>query len=498
MTTIGVLLDMVAQQAPERVVVGGMADGLTARRLSTMADGGARLLAQADAKALIYLGTNGPAFTSALFAAARAGVPLVPLNYRLSRSQLTLLIAEHEGAVAVADPEFVDQLAETCSHVYSKDSWLEATESHPVEGAPQANGDVAVVIYTSGSTSAPKGVLLRHSNLVSYVVGTVQFGAEDLGECSLVSVPPYHIAAVANAITNLYAGRRYIVLQQFDPRTWLEVVRREHVTHAMVVPTMLARVLELEAHAVPTLRSLAYGGAQMPLSLITAALEAWPHVEFSNAYGLTETSSTIAVLGPEDHRLAAEAADAKVRARLGSVGRPLPGVEVVITRADGEPAGPNEPGRILVRGPQVSGEYAGASALLDSAGFFDTRDGGYLDDDGYLFVIGRLDDTIIRGAENVSPFEIEEVLLTHPSVRDVVVVGVPDAEWGQRIEAVVVPEAGESVESVDAEMLRSYVRTELRGSKTPDRIHVWGTLPRTEVGKLSRRAIAGLLEAERA
>jgi acyl-CoA synthetase (AMP-forming)/AMP-acid ligase II len=185
--------------------------------------------------------------------------------------------------------------------------------------------------------------------------------------------------------------------------------------------------------------------------------------------------------------------EAAVRARLGSVGRPVPGVEVVIRRADGELAGPNEPGRILVRGPQVSGEYAGAVAQLDADGYFDTRDGGYLDDEGYLFVVGRLDDTIIRGAENLSPFEIEEVLLSHPSVRDVVVVGVPDVEWGQRIEAVVVPEPGGSVEP---DLLRGFVRTQLRSSKTPDRIHVWETLPRTEVGKLSRREIAAQLEAE--
>jgi acyl-CoA synthetase (AMP-forming)/AMP-acid ligase II len=493
MSNIGVLLDMVARHAPDRVVVGDMADGLTARRLSTMADGGARLLAHEDARALIYLGTNGPAFTAALFAAARAGVPLVPLNYRLSKNQLTRLIAEHEGAVAIADPEFVEALEATCSRVYSQESWLQTTESYPGDGLPSASGDVAVMIYTSGSTSAPKGVLLRHSNLFSYVVGTVQFGAEDLGECSLVSVPPYHIAAVANAITNLYAGRRYLVLQQFDPKNWLEMVRKEHVTHAMVVPTMLARILEAPDSSVPTLRSLAYGGAQMPLSLITTALETWPDVAFSNAYGLTETSSTIAVLGPDDHRLALVSTEAAVRARLGSVGRPVPGVEVVIRRANGELAGPNEPGRILVRGPQVSGEYAGATALLDADGFFDTRDGGYLDDEEYLFVLGRLDDTIIRGAENVSPFEIEEVLLTHPSVRDVVVVGVPDVEWGQRIEAVVAPEPGESVEP---ELLRDFVRAELRSSQTPDRIHVWETLPRTEVGKLSRRDIAAQLKAE--
>ena len=150
-------------------------------------------------------------------------------------------------------------------------------------------------------------MLLRHENLVSYVLGSVEFASAGETEAALVSVPPYHIAAVANVITNLYAGRRTLVLEAFTPGQWLRTVREEEVTSAMVVPTMLARIIDSdEDRSVPTLRSLSYGGAPMPAALIERALREWTGVGFVNAYGLTETSSTVALLGPEDHRAAIE------------------------------------------------------------------------------------------------------------------------------------------------------------------------------------------------
>src|SRR5260370_15602506 len=148
--------------------------------------------------------------------------------------------------------------------------------------------------------------MLRHHNLVSYVFGSVEFAGADEEEASLVSVPPYHIAGVANAITNLYSGRRYIVLEQFTGQQWLDLVRAEGVTHALVVPTMLARILATEGDdlVVPSLRSLAYGGATMPAFVVERALAALPEVDFINAYGLTETSSTLSALGPDEARQA--------------------------------------------------------------------------------------------------------------------------------------------------------------------------------------------------
>src|SRR5690606_10808601 len=203
-------------------------------------------------------------------------------------------------------------------------------------------------------------------------------------------------------------------------------------------------------------------------------------------YGLTETSSTIALLDPEAHRAAAASDDPAVRRRLGSVGRALPGVEIEVRGPEGRALGPGETGEVYVRGAQVAGEYLGAGARLGADGWFPTRDQGFLDADGFLFVAGRLDDVIVRGGENLSPGEIEAVLRAHPDVADCAVVGVPDPEWGEAVAAAVVPRPGASP---DPEALRAFVRGQLRSSRTPERIALCDALPYTETGKLLRRRV---------
>ncbi|MFE2985777.1 class I adenylate-forming enzyme family protein [Streptomyces sp. NPDC059262] len=488
------LLDMAVEGFPKRVVVGRSKGGLTAMQLRDSAAVGAALIRDSGAAAVVFLDVNGPAFPVALFAAARAGVPLVPLNYRLGERQLRELLAHHPKALAIAAPEQLELLDRSGVHARTAEEWLAATRSEAAVHIPDDDSEApAVVIYTSGTTSAPKGVLLRHHHLVSYVLGSVEFASAAPEDAALMSVPPYHIAAVANVITNLYAGRRCIVLERFTPGEWVGLARDEAVTNAMVVPTMLARIVEQEGdRSVPTLRTLAYGGAPMPSAVIERALRLWPDVGFVNAYGLTETSSTIAVLAPEDHREALASADPAVRARLSSVGRVVPAIELEIRDTEGRAVGPGVTGRICVRGEQVSAEYAGAGRSVDNRGFFDTRDQGHVDGDGYLFIGGRIDDTIIRGGENIAPAEIEDVLMRHPAVLDAAVVGVPDDEWGQRIEAAVVVRAEPAA---GVEELRGHVRAALRSSKTPDRIVCWDELPRTPTGKLLRREVAGRLKS---
>ncbi|MGN5238560.1 class I adenylate-forming enzyme family protein [Rhodococcus sp. SJ-3] len=489
------LLDMAVDGFGDRTVVGSRDLGISAARLQELSVAGAAAIREAGADSVVYLAVNGPAFPVAMFSAARAGVPLVPVNYRLGREQLDGLLANHPRALGIADQAQSDALERAGLKVFSPQAWLQNLASSAnieLDEDDAVDTDApAVVIYTSGTTSAPKGVLLRHENLTSYVFGSVEFASAEETDAALVSVPPYHIAAVANVITNLYAGRRTMVLEQFTPQQWLDTVRREEITNALVVPTMLARIVESDADkSVPSLRGLAYGGAPMPAKVIERALQIWPGAGFVNAYGLTETSSTIAVLGPDDHRAALASDDESVRARLGSVGQVVPGIDLEIRDFDDSVLEPGAMGRICVRGDQVSAEYAGIGRMVDERGFFDTRDKGYVDEEGFLFVGGRVDDTIIRGAENIAPAEIEDVILRHPDVVDVAVVGVPDEEWGQRIEAAVVLRPGVSVDGDD---LRAFVRDALRSSKTPERIVYWDELPRTETGKLVRRHVVDRL-----
>jgi len=253
------LLDMAADGFGDRVLAGRRSGGITAAELARRSHSGAALIRERAADALVYLDVNGPAFPVALFAAARAGVPLVPLNYRLGQRQLDELLARHPKALGIAGPGALTHFERAGLSAMTSDDWLEQTRADRGEITDDGQGDdenpVAVVIYTSGTTSAPKGVLLRHDNLVSYVLGSVEFGSAGETEAALVSVPPYHIAAVANVITNLYAGRRTLVLEAFAPGEWLRTVREEEVSSAMVVPTMLARIIDSEEdRSVPTLR----------------------------------------------------------------------------------------------------------------------------------------------------------------------------------------------------------------------------------------------------
>jgi acyl-CoA synthetase (AMP-forming)/AMP-acid ligase II len=480
------LLDMVAAGRGDEVVVQAGDVRLTAAELLAAAWGGAALAE--GASALAYVGTNGLAFPIGLFAAAAAGVPFVPLNYRLSDEQLHDLLAPLGDTVVVAEGDVAAALAARGHRVIAAEDFVAAARTGGAGDVPADGEGEAVLLYTSGTTAAPKAAVLRHRHLAAYVVETVEFAGAGPDEAVLVSVPPYHVAGLANLLSNLYAGRRVVYLQQFDADAWVAAVRREGITNAMVVPTMLARIcdaLEAGGGDLPTLRALSYGGARTPATVLERAMRLLPDAAFTNAYGLTETSSTIAVLGPDDHR-AARDGDPVATTRLGSAGRVLPGVEVEVRDPLGAPLPEGEPGEIWVRGEQVSGEYAGRDAPLDASGWFPTRDRGWLDADGYLFIEGRSDDTIIRGGENIAPAEIEEVLLQHPGIAQCAVVGVPDEEWGQRIAAVVVPRPGASL---DAAEVQDFARRSLRGSKTPEIVSFVDALPFTETGKLLRRVV---------
>ena len=494
------LLEMAQAGDPERmaVCVAGQR-GLTVAELAARASSAAADLRRRGVDGVVYIGTNALAFPVVVFAAASAGVPLIPLNYRLGAEQLSGLLERHASALVIADGAVAGLSGQSHQSVEMQE-WLASTD--PAAAAmdwPDDPDAVATLLYTSGTTAAPKAAILRHRHLMAYVLGSVDFASAAASDSALVAVPPYHVAGVANLVTNLYAGRRIVYLDSFTPQHWLEVARWERVTHAMVVPTMLTRIVGALDGAVsaqvPTLRALSYGGSRIPPSVVARAIDLFPGTDFVNAYGLTETSSTIAVLSPDDHRSAAASGDPAVTCRLGSVGRLIPGIEAEIRDQAGNLVPCEVPGELWLRGAQISGEYLGAPSSIDESGWFPTRDRAHFDREGYLYIEGRADDTIIRGGENTSPAEIEDVLIQHPAVADVAVVGVADDEWGQRIAAVVVPGHGATLNLED---LRTFARARLRSSRTPDQIEVWPSLPYTDSGKLLRRAVQTELEKQSA
>ncbi len=346
---LGLVLEMTHSGMGDRVAVAADGSRLTHRQLAERSWAAASRFVAEGTPAIVYVGGNHLAFPLALFGAAGAGIPFIPLNYRLAAGQIRDRLDAHPGALVVHQGELppgVDA-ARAVDHQAFTDS-LEEASSEPEPARPCDPELPCVLVYTSGTTSAPKAAVLRHRHLMSYLLGTVEFSCADEDEAALVTVPPYHIAGVANLLSNLFAGRRIVYLDQFDPKSWLETVRGEGVTQAMVVPTMLARIVDQLGDAVdaatPSLRTISYGGAPMPAGVLRRAMALFPDVGFVNAYGLTETSSTIALLGPEDHRDAFDSDDPVVRDRLQSVGRLVPGVELEV-RDDAGPAAAGRPGR---------------------------------------------------------------------------------------------------------------------------------------------------------
>lgn len=458
------------------------------------ARGAAALIRDSGCAHVALLDESSETAVLALFGAAIAGVPYCPLNYRLADADLGALLGRIEPALVIGDAARSAKLFAGNTALTRADFVVAAQSAAPLGEADDGEG-VAIQLFTSGTTAAPKAAILRHANLVSYILGTVEFAAADEADAALVCVPPYHIAGISALLSSIYSLRRIVMLPAFTPEGWLGLASTEGVTNAFVVPTMLSRIIAAlgpDAAAPETLRAVAYGGGKMPLEVIEQALIRFPGTGFTNAYGLTETSSTVALLGPDEHRAAFASDDVAVRARLASVGKPLPTVELEIRDEEGAVLPAGKAGEIYVRGDQVSGEYKEKSAL-DSHGWFPTRDAGYLDAEGYLFLSGRADDVIVRGGENLSPGEIEDVLLTHPALADACAVGVPSIEWGEAVGVVLVLREGHAMP--DEAELKTLIRDRLRSSRVPEAIRFEPELPYNEMGKLLRREVRKLFAA---
>ena len=335
---IALFLQMAAEACPDRYALTHDGEHYTYLELFESASKVAEMFADSACKFVSVLDESSPAVPIALMGAAMAGIPYVPLNYRLSSHQVAELLARIQPAFLIVDDPRTDEFDNISGNVIGRRALLDDLESAQAvtfkcDEDPAA---VAIQLFTSGTTGTPKAAILRHEHLVSYILSTVEFMGAEEHHSTLVSVPPYHIAAISALMSSIYACRRIVQLPNFSAAEWLKLCVDEKVTNAFVVPTMLTRIIEemdeskFEPESLASLEALAYGGGKMPVPVIERALDLMPNINFTNAYGLTETSSTITLLDPDDHRHAIE--DPAIRSRLGSVGKALPSVEIECSR----------------------------------------------------------------------------------------------------------------------------------------------------------------------
>jgi acyl-CoA synthetase (AMP-forming)/AMP-acid ligase II len=483
-----------------------------------------RALGFAPGERLAVLDVNSHRYVEAYFATAALGGTFVPLNYRAKHDELaylveasrasTLFLGHRYRAIAPRPSRdasgglqrwvLLDGDADGApENTFAHEALIASVADADLIPASVEDDDTAILMFTSGTTSKPKGVNLTHGDFTLYVTNGVEMADGGDRGAMLMVMPLYHIAGATNVLTCLFSGRKLVLQPQFEPGHWLEAVERERVTHSFLVPTMLKRVLDHPDWArrdLTSLQNLAYGGALMPVPVIREAIRRFPaSTGFVNAFGQTETTSTLTVLGPEDHRLSGSAEELETKTRrLASVGRPLPDVEVRIAGdgsealTAGEALPPGQIGEIWVRTPRLMRGYEGLGRPnLRAGGWHATGDMGWLDEGGYLFIAGRKDDMIIRGGENISPAEIEAVLHAHPAVDEAAVIGLPDLEWGQRVMAAVVLRPGTKATQ---EELREFVHRRLAGYKRPDRVLFLDDLPKTATGKVLKRELPPLFE----
>jgi acyl-CoA synthetase (AMP-forming)/AMP-acid ligase II len=458
---------------------------------------------------IAVLDTNSHLYVASYYAAAKAGLTFLPLNYRAKEAEIEYMVNTAGAKVLLVGDRYVDLLARL-SPKFS-DTRLVAlgdgdgkiprlkdliAKAEPDESEAEVEDeDVSVLMYTSGTTSLPKGVMLSFRDFTAYVTANVEMADGSDRGAFLVCAPFYHIAGTTAMMTNLWTGRKMVVMAQFEPRAWLGLMEQEKVTHAFVVPTMMKQLLDepgFPQAEFSSLTNLAYGGAPMPIAVIRRAIAAFPkNVGFVNAYGQTETTSSLTVLGPDDHRIegAPDEVEKKLR-RLNSIGRPLPDVEIRVRNDDNSFLQAGEVGEIIIRTPRIMKGYAGReddAALAD--GWRATGDLGWVDEDGYVFFAGRKDDMIIRGGENIAPAEIETVLMSHPAVDEAAVIGIPSVEWGQTVKAYVVLRAGQRANAQD---LIDFCRTRLASFKRPEVIEFIDALPKNALGKILRKELHAL------
>jgi o-succinylbenzoate---CoA ligase len=437
---------------------------------------------------------NGPPFVVLTHALARVGAVMAPMNIRLATAELAQRLADLHASLLICD-QALALMAEAAARDLP-DLRLIVTDAPEdvVQGArrrslaviPEANvawgehmspSAVQAIIQTSATSGTPKGVQLTFGNHWWSAIGSALNLGHHPRDRWLLSLPLYHVGGLAILWRSVIYGIPVVLHEAFDPAAVNRDIDCADITFISVVPTMLQRLFE-ERGPRPfpaALRCVLLGGGPAPRALLETCVRL--RVPVAPTYGLTEAASQVATLAPEE-----------VTRKPGSVGQPLFPGEVRIVR-DTTLAGVGEVGEIMVRGPTVMLGYADRpeeTAQSLRGGWLHTGDLGYLDPDGYLYVVDRRDDLIISGGENVYPAEVETVLREHPAVEDAGVIGLPHAVWGQTVAAVVQVRAGSGP---SAEEIKAFCRRRLAGYKIPSRIWFISDVPRSITGKLLRRKL---------
>ncbi|WP_249593890.1 class I adenylate-forming enzyme family protein [Peribacillus frigoritolerans] len=450
---------------------------------------------------------NSHRYLELFYAITAIGAIAVPLNIRLSLPELEFIIKDSGLEILFIQSEFLHYIPYFKENAEGIKEYIVADDEKTVGGHSLYEqmiknesvtklthddvdeNDVAFLIYTGGTTGRSKGVMLSHRNLLqNYFNGLIGKYLEFSGNF-LYSNPMYHLGGCSKIIAVMSQGRTHSFLKTFTPKGFLQAVQDYQVTDVTLVPTMLNMVVnepEFNKYDVSSIKTLAYGASPMPVELIKKVYKAFPGVELYQAYGMTEASPVLTVLGPQDHVIRG---DEKQERRLASAGRNVQGVEVRVVTDDGKDVNVGQVGEVIARGSNIMKGYwklPEETALAIRNGWYYTGDMATVDEDGYIYIVDRKKDMIISGGVNIYSIEVENAIYTHPDVIEVAVIGVPDEKWGEAVKAFVVKKQDSQLTE---QLLTFFIRKTLARFKVPKSIEFIDELPKSGAGKILKRSL---------